>query len=72
MGKHISHSMSHLKQGIWDVGSCTNVTSNTLVNKLNLSCIKHPSHLFLVKRRSLNKYCLRFILGSTLMKLCVM
>jgi hypothetical protein len=27
---------------IVDGGSCANVSSDTLMNKLNLSCIKHP------------------------------
>jgi hypothetical protein len=27
---------------IIDGGSCANVTSDTLVKKLNLSCLKHP------------------------------
>jgi hypothetical protein len=27
---------------IIDEGSCANVASNTLMKKLNLSCIKHP------------------------------
>jgi len=29
---------------IIDGGSCANVTSDTLVKKLNLSCIMHPKH----------------------------
>jgi hypothetical protein len=38
--KNISHSM------IIDGGSCANVAYDTLVIKLNLSCIKHPRQDF--------------------------
>jgi hypothetical protein len=44
--ENIFHTRCHIQNKVYsmiiDEGSCGNVTSDTLVKKLNLSCIKHP------------------------------
>jgi hypothetical protein len=40
--ENIFHTRSHIQNKIVNGGSCANVANDTLVNKLNLSCIKHP------------------------------
>ncbi|KAL3574710.1 hypothetical protein D5086_022811 [Populus alba] len=44
--ENIFHTRCHIQNKVCsmiiDVGSCVNVASDTLVKKLNLSCIKHP------------------------------
>jgi hypothetical protein len=44
--ENIYHTQCHIQNKVCsmiiDGGSCVNVTRDTLVKKLNLSCIKHP------------------------------
>jgi hypothetical protein len=44
--ENIFHTRCHIQNKVCsmiiDGGSCANVASDTLVKKLNLSCIKHP------------------------------
>jgi hypothetical protein len=53
---------------IIDGGSCANIVIDTLVKKLNLSCIKHPRPYRL---QWLNEYG-EVNVTSILMRLCVM
>ena len=44
--ENIFHTQCHIQNKVFnmiiDKGSCVNVASDTLVKKLNLSCVKHP------------------------------
>ena len=44
--ENIFHTRCHIQNKVCSMiingGSCANVTSDTIVKKLNLSCIKHP------------------------------
>jgi len=44
--ENIFHTRCHIQNKVWsmiiDGGSCAYVASDTLVKKLNMSCIKHP------------------------------
>jgi hypothetical protein len=44
--ENIFHTRCHIQNKVCsmiiDGGSCANVDSDTLVKKLNLSCVKHP------------------------------
>jgi len=80
--ENIFHTRCHIQNKVCrmiiDGGKCANIASETLVKKLNLSCIKHPRPYRL---QWLNKcgevkvtkqVLLVLLLRSILMRLCVM
>jgi len=83
--ENIFHTRCHIQNKVCsmiiDGGSCANVASvasDTLVKKLNLSCIKHPRPYRLQwlnecgEVRVTKQVLIAFAIGSLLMRFCVM
>jgi hypothetical protein len=79
--ENIFHTRCHIQNKVCsmiiDGGSCANVASDTLVKKLNLSCIKHGlidcnGWMIVVNWGLLSRFWLRLQLGSIPMRFCVM